>query len=260
MNGIRKKVSVADLLGVFLRSLLLQASWSFERMQSLGFAFAIEPVLKKLYPEVAEYEARLHRHMEYFNTQPYLASFILGAVVRMEEERTASLHASDDAAGLKSALMAPLGALGDSFFWGALKPLAAAGAVALIMTGYWWAPLLFLAFYNVWHLGLRVAMLFLGYTSGGNAVELMTRFGFMKMAKRFKVITLTILGGIIAMAPDWRPEFQPNATMPVPFLMVLWLAAVLALVAILRRGGSPIKLMLGLAALCLALAYAGVIV
>jgi hypothetical protein len=39
----------------------------------------------------------------------------------------------------------------------------------------------------------------------------------------------------------------------------LWFAITMALVAIFRRGGSPIKLMLGLAALCLALAYAGVI-
>ena len=229
-------------------------------MQSLGFAYAIEPVLKKLYPDAAEYEARLRCHMEYFNTQPYLASFILGAVVRMEEQ-VATSPTNEDIAGLKSALMAPLGALGDSFFWGALKPLAAVVAVALIMTGYWWAPLLFLAFYNVWHLGLRAAMLFWGYASGGNAMALMARFNFMKMAKRFKVITLTILGGIIGMAPDWRPEFQPkDITMPVLPLMVLWFIIVLALVAILRRGGSPIKLMLGLAVLCLALAYAGVIV
>lgn len=229
-------------------------------MQSLGFAYAIEPVLKKLSPDGAEYEARLRRHMEYFNTQPYLASFILGAVVRMEETQAADVNESHDVAGLKSALMAPLGALGDSFFWGALKPLAAVAAVALIMNGYWWAPLLFLVFYNSWHLGLRAAMLFWGYNSNGNAVALMARFSFMKMAKRFKVITLVLLGGMIGMAPGWRQEFQPtDALSALPFV-VARLVIVLALVAILRRGGSPITLMLGLAAFCLALAYAGVFV
>lgn len=237
----------------------MQASWSFERMQSLGFAFAIAPALKKLYPNGAEYESRLRLHMDYFNTQPYLASFILGAVVRMEEERATGLSASDDVAGLKAALMAPLGALGDSFFWGALKPLAAVLAVALLMTGYWWGPFLFLVFYNVWHLGLRAAMLFWGYTTGGNAVALIARFSFMKMAKRFKVITLSVLGGIIGMVPDWRPEFQPIVPLPFLPMALSWLVVALAFVAILRRGGSPIKLMLGLAALCLALAYAGVL-
>jgi len=42
-------------------------------------------------------------------------------------------------------------------------------------------------------------------------------------------------------------------------IALLWLAITTALVAIFRRGGSPIQLMLGLAAFCLALAYAGVI-
>lgn len=93
-------------------------------MQSLGFAYAIEPVLKKLYPDRTEYEARLRLHLDYFNTQPYLASFILGAVVRMEQDRAAGKETGTDVQDLKTSLMAPLGALGDSFFWGSLKPFA----------------------------------------------------------------------------------------------------------------------------------------
>jgi mannose/fructose/N-acetylgalactosamine-specific phosphotransferase system component IID len=228
-------------------------------MQSLGFAFAIEPVLRKLYPEQADYESRLRIHLEYFNTQPYLASFILGAVVRMEEDRADGRNVSGDVSGLKAALMAPLGALGDTFFWGALKPFAAVVAVALLMTGRWWAPLLFLVFYNVWHIGLRAGMLFWGYQSGGDAVALMARYSMMNMAKRLKRITLTVVGGIIGMVPDWRTEFQPAVGMSILPMTLVWLVATLVLAVILRRGGSPIKLMLGLAALCLALAYAGVI-
>ena len=228
-------------------------------MQSLGFAFAIEPVLRKLYPDQAEYESRLWIHLEYFNTQPYLASFILGAVIRMEEDRTIGRKVSEDVSSLKAALMAPLGALGDTFFWGARKPFAAVTAVALLMTGHWWAPLLFLAFFNVWHVGLRAGMLFWGYRSGGDAMALMTRHSLMNMAKRLKRITLAVLGGIIGMVPAWRTEFQPAVSTSLFPTALVWLVVTLVLVAILRRGGSPIKLMLGLAALCLALAYAGVL-
>ncbi len=228
-------------------------------MQSIGFAYAIEPTLRKLYPDQGEYESRLRLHLEYFNTQPYLASYILGAAIRMEEDRAAGRTANGDISGLKTALMAPLGALGDTFFWGALKPLAAVVSVALFMTGYWWAPLLFLVFYNVWHVGLRAGMLFWGYRSRGDAVALMTRYSLMKTAKRFKLITLCVLGGILGMAPDWRPEFQPEVTWSFVPMALSWLAVTMVLVAIIRRGVSPIKLMLGLAALCLALAYRGVI-
>jgi len=254
-----KEIGTIDLLRVFARGLLIQASWSFERMQSLGFAYAIEPVLRKLYPVQSEYESRLKLHMGYFNTQPYLASFILGAVVRLEQDRALGIKTDADVQGLKSSLMAPLGALGDSFFWGALKPLAAVVAVALLMTGYWWAPFLFLVFYNIWHVGLRAGMLFWGYQSGGDAVALMTRHSLMKTAKRFKRITLAVLGGILGMVPDWRLEFQPMVGWPLVLMPLFWLAIVAALVVLFRRGGSPIQLMLGLAAVCLALAYTGVI-
>jgi PTS system mannose-specific IID component len=241
--------------------LLIQASWSFDGMQSLGFSYALLPVLKKLYPDRDEFEARLRLHMEYFNTQPYLASFILGAVVRLEEDRAAGRAslAAIDAAGLKAALMAPLGALGDSFFWGSLKPLAAVIAVALVMAGVWWAPILFLALYNLWHVGLRLSLLFWGYDSSGDAMALMERYSFTRMARLFKAISLSVLGGILAGISGWRPEFVPNLTLPGPVVAGAALTCTLIIVTVLRRGGSPIKFMLGLALFCLALAYAGVV-
>jgi mannose/fructose/N-acetylgalactosamine-specific phosphotransferase system component IID len=259
VNVVHKGIGAPDLFGVFRRALLIQASWSYERMQSLGFAFAIEPVLRKLYPDRVEYESRLRIHLEYFNTQPYLASFILGAVVRMEEDRADGRNVNEDVSSLKAALTAPLGALGDTFFWGALKPFAAVVAVALLMTGSWWAPLLFLVFYNVWHIGLRAGMVFWGYQSGGNAVAFIARYSMTNMAKRLKLITLTVAGGIIGMVPDWKMEFQPAVGASILPITLVWLVITLILAVILRRGGSPIKLMLGLAAFCVALAYAGVI-
>ena len=260
-TGDKGSIGTVDLLRVFWRSLLIQASWSYDGMQSLGFSYALLPVLKKLYPDRAEFEARLRLHMEYFNTQPYLASFILGGVVRLEEERAAGSASASaiDAAGLKAALMAPLGALGDSFFWGALKPLAAVIAVALVIAGVWWAPILFLALYNLWHLGLRVSVLFWGYHSSGDALALMERYSFTRMARLFKAISLSVLGGILAGISGWRPELSPPVPLPVPVQAVAALSCTMVLVAVLRRGGSPIKLMLGLVLFCLALAYAGVV-
>ena len=260
MNIDRERaIGTADLLRVFVRSLLIQASWSYDGMQSLGFSFALLLVLKRLYPDRVEFDERLRLHMEYFNTQPYLASFILGAVVRLEEDRAAGRASAIDAAGLKSALMAPLGALGDSFFWGALKPLDAVIAVALVMAGTWWAPILFLLLYNLWHVGLRLSVLFWGYHSSGDAMALMERYSFTRMARMFKAISLSVLGGALAGISSWRPELV--LTLPLPGLVVSFAALffTLVLVSAVRRGGSPIKLMLGLALCCLVLAYAGVV-
>ncbi|HTG00402.1 MAG TPA: PTS system mannose/fructose/sorbose family transporter subunit IID [Nitrospirota bacterium] len=259
MNGEHNRVSIRDLMKVFGRALLLQASWSFDRMQTAGFAYALSPVLKKLYPDPQQYEARLRVHLEYFNTQPYFASFLIGAAVKLEQDRAEGRESEADPAGLKASLMAPLGALGDSFFWGSLKPMSAVAAAALLVTGSWWAPFLFLFLYNTWHVGLRLGMLLWGYAGGGNAVELMSRYPFTRMARRFKIISLALLGGIVGSMPMWRQEFKITTPLPDVAVAGAGLTVIVAAVAVMRKGGSPVKLMLGLAALCLALAYVGVV-
>lgn len=229
-------------------------------MQSLGFAYAIEPALKRLYPDREQYRSRLIAHMEYFNTQPYFASFILGAAVRLEEERATGRNPIADVTAMKNNLMAPLGALGDSFFWGALKPLAALIGVALLLAGVWWGPLLFLVLYNSWHLRLRAGMLVWGYQSAGDVVLLMSRYSFTRMARLFKAMSLAVLGGTLGMLSIWKSEFKPVAV-PVPDTVtaVIGLFIALVLVAALRKAGSPVKIMLGTASACVALAYAGVV-
>ncbi len=258
MKGNGQSITRLDLFRLFFRSLLIQASWSFDRMQSLGFAYAIEPVLRKLYPDGEEYRARLDVHLEYFNTQPYLAAFILGAAAKKEEDRAAGRDPDADVSGLKNTLMAPLGALGDSFFWGALRPVAAVIAVAMVAAGSWWAPALFLVLYNTWHIGLRAFLLVWGYRSGGDAIALLDRYRFTMMAKLFKAVALAVAGGLIGMAAVWRPEFKLPLAAPGFIHAVSGLVITGALVAVLGRGGSPVKIMLGLACICLALAYAGV--
>jgi hypothetical protein len=85
----------------------------------------------------------------------------------------------------------------------------------------------------------------------------MARYRFTNRARSFKVVSLTVLGGMIAAMPIWRTEFKPGINAKA--MSVAGMAFTLILIAILQRGYSPIKLMLGLAALCLVLAYAGVI-
>jgi PTS system mannose-specific IID component len=246
-----------DLLGVFWRSFFIQASWSYDRMQSLGFAFALIPVLRRLYPDRELFTERLAVHMEYFNTQPYIASFVLGAAVKAEEDRASGRNAATDVVELKKTLMAPLGALGDSFFWGSLKPFAASAAVAVLLTGAWWAPLLFLVLYNIVHVGLRLSLVFVGYATAGDVVALMSRYRFTKLARRYKVLSLAIIGCIVGTVTAWGPEFRTDLSVSAPLLAAAGLALTLILITLLRAGASPVKLMIGLAAACLILAWGG---
>ncbi len=260
MNDDRKNIGTFDLVRVLLRAFLIQASWSFDRMQTLGFAYAMLPALRKLYPDDNELTSRINLHLEYFNTQPYFASFILGAVVRLEEERASGRNRDADVRGLKAVLMASLGAVGDSFFWGALKPFAVAAAAAVFFAGLWWAPLVFLVTYNIWHVGLRAWLLFLGYESGGDAVSLVAEFHFTKLARNLKTLSLSLLGGVLGMLPFWRPEFRLPVSAAGPLTIAVGgLAVTLGLVALLRTGGTPAKLMVVLAVVCVILTSLGAV-
>lgn len=258
MNGERISIGTRDLAGVFWRSFLLQASWNFERMQSLGFAFAMLPVLRRLYPDAAQYVSRVREHMTYFNTQPYMASFVLGAVSRREQDLAAGRRPPEDIAEIKTALAGPLGALGDGFFWGGIKPLAAVLAAAFLLPGMWWAPLFYLVFYNIWHVGARAWLLLLGYRSDGDISAFLGRYPLPAAAQVFKAMTLGVIGCLLGLAAFWMPNIRLAGSLAEAPQALLALTITMTLAAVLRKGGSPIKLMFILAVASLALTYAGV--
>ncbi|HCC48548.1 MAG TPA: hypothetical protein DEQ38_10610 [Elusimicrobia bacterium] len=111
---------------MFLRSFFLQAGWNYERFQNLGFAFTLEPALRKIYPDPEKLKAALLRHLAIVNTQPYMASFVAGNVAAMEERAAAAPDpeaALKSMPGVKQALATSFASIGDRIFWGRLKPM-----------------------------------------------------------------------------------------------------------------------------------------
>lgn len=185
---------------MFLRSFLLQGSWNFERMQSLGFLYTILPALKEKYPDDGKRGEAIKRHTAYFNTQPCLASFVAGAAAKLEWEVARGKAGPEDVDNLKSGLMGPLGALGDSFFWAGVKPAAAVLSVAMFLAGLVWAPLVFVILYNIPHLVLRWTALRDGYEHGVKVAEVMARYGFQRKVHHLKAVSMATAGMIPAMA------------------------------------------------------------
>ena len=102
------KLSKADRRSVMLRSQFLQGSWNYERMQNGGWAYSLIPALKKLYPNKDDASAALKRHLEFFNTHPYIAAPILGVTLALEEERANGAQIDDAAIqGVKVGMMGP---------------------------------------------------------------------------------------------------------------------------------------------------------
>lgn len=179
---------------VFFRSLFLQATWNRRGMQNLGFAYAIEPALRALYPDPARREESLRRHLGFFNCHPYMAAAILGGAIHHEERVAAGLEPPEAPQNYKQTLQGPLAAIGDGFFWTALRPffgaLGAVGALALGLPAIWAVVLL----YNTIHLSLRIALFRAGYVRGDALVPLLARLSLPVVADRLRAAGAALAG------------------------------------------------------------------
>jgi len=207
------------LLRGCMRSILQQGSWNFERMQNLGFIYQLLPGLRRLYGPNPPAEV-LQRHTEYFNTHPYMASWIAGTVLRLEEKQLAGEPLPMDATTFRNMVMAPYAAMGDALFWGALRPLAAVVALLLAIQGMMWAPLMLLVLYNLPHLMCRGGGWLLSYRRELASVELLQQLRLPDVAIRLKELTIILLGILCALlaarscahqeiAPSWGLALLP---------------------------------------------------
>ncbi|UYA60261.1 PTS system, mannose-specific I [Pectobacterium sp. F1-1] len=194
-----KKLTDSDIRAVFIRSNLFQGSWNFERMQALGFCFSMVPVIRRLYPENSEERKQaIKRHLEFFNTQPFVAAPVLGVTMAMEEQR-ANGAPIDDAAinGLKVGLMGPLAGVGDPIFWGTARPVFAALGAGIAMSGSLLGPVLFFVLFNLVRLLVRYYGVAYGYRKGIDIVSDMGGGFLQKMTEAASILGLFVMGALV---------------------------------------------------------------
>ena len=205
------RVTGRDLARVTVRTPLLQATWNYERQQGLGWAHALAPALRALYPERAERLDRLAEHTAYFNTQPTLASIALGAAARLEEER-ASGTGGDAAsmARLKSALGSTLAAVGDRLFWFTLRPFASIVGVLLAMIApqQGWGALALWVLYAIPHLVMRFGGVAWGYAHGPAVLSGPFKSRLENAMRWLAVLGCAVLG--VALAWALAPAGEPR--------------------------------------------------
>ncbi|PHM72955.1 PTS mannose transporter subunit IID [Xenorhabdus sp. KJ12.1] len=199
INMGQKKLTQSDIRAVFLRSNLFQGSWNFERMQALGFCFSMVPAIRRLYPEnTEERKLAIKRHLEFFNTHPYVAAPILGVTLAMEEQKANG--ADIDAAainGIKVGLMGPLAGVGDPIFWGTVRPVFAALGAGLALGGSWIGPFIFFVLFNLVRLLTRYYGVAYGYKKGIDIVKDMGGGFLQKMTEGASILGLFVMGALV---------------------------------------------------------------
>jgi PTS system mannose-specific IID component len=236
---MQKRVNRLDIMKIILRSFFLQASWCFERMQSLGLVFALLPILQKLYGYPEECVKASVRHLQFFNTHPYFASFILGTIARMEEKRSQTGSPSEEEImSFRTAVSGPYAAIGDAFFWSALRPFASALSLLCLTFGSYFAligPIVFLIFYNLFHLTARILGVIWGYFHEEETPQKIQQLNLVGLATTFKHITLPILGVLAILRPSVEGILSESHT----FVMSVCSLILVLFFSKLNRLGRP---------------------
>lgn len=192
------KLTKKDRISVWLRSFFLQGSWNYERMQNGGWAFAMIPAIKRLYKTKEEQAAALKRHLEFFNTHPYVASPILGVTLVLEEERANGVEVEDATIqGVKVGMMGPLAGIGDPVFWFTVRPILGALAASLAMNGSIIGPIIFFFAWNI----IRMAFMWytqeLGYKAGSRITDDLSGGLLQDITKGASILGMFILGSLV---------------------------------------------------------------
>lgn len=194
----KNQLSKSDRQKVWWRSTFLQGSWNYERMQNLGWAYALIPAIKKLYTSKEDRAAALERHLEFFNTHPYVAAPIIGVTLALEEEKANGAEIDNTAIqGVKIGMMGPLAGIGDPVFWFTVRPILGALGASLAMAGNVMGPILFFVLWNL----IRMAFLWytqeLGYKAGSEITKDMSGGILQDITKGASILGMFIIAVLV---------------------------------------------------------------
>ncbi len=187
------RLPVGVRLAVLARSLLVQAAWNYRTMMGTGMAFALVPVLRHVHGEARAFDDAVARHATLFNAHPYLASFAIGALARLEAEGADG----DTIERLRAALRGPLGAMGDRLVWAAWLPMC---ALLGILVSAAVAPAagvaLFLVVYNLGQIALRAWGFEIGWSAGTELGRRLRELRLTRETRRIEAAVCLLAGAV----------------------------------------------------------------
>jgi PTS system mannose-specific IID component len=225
MGQIRK----IDLFKVLLRSFYIQSTWNPERLLGLGFCFCLIPIARRLFNSKKELIDFLQRHLDFFNSHPYMATYALGAITNIEEH--AIIKKWEDKRPIsifKNRVIGPLGAIGDILFWQLIRPALGVFGIILLWTLGVWGSIFYLIIYNIAHFAVRIKGLVDSYSKGFDIVRILSLRGTQKYLNMLKytfafflgIEVVIIISKILNEASTWKGVLVFSISTIVTYLLV----------------------------------------
>lgn len=177
----------------WLRLMWIQSSFNFQRMQSAGFLFAMIPALKRIHKNEKDLSQSLMLHNEFFNTSPWLATFMMGVILAMEKGK----QSVETIRSFKVAAMGPLGGIGDAMCQLTILPITASIAASLAFEQIFIAPLIFLLMFNFSRFSVYIPLFYYGYKLGLNALDTLQKQS-AAFSRGATILGLTVVGALTA--------------------------------------------------------------
>ena len=244
---IEKVITKKDRNIMVWRSLLLQASFNYERMQACGWLYSILPGLKKIHKNKKDLSDSMKDHLEFFNTHPFLVTFIMGLTLALEENK----EDRNTIRAIKVATMGPLGGIGDALFWLTALPICVGIGASLASQGNLAGPIIFLLLFNALQMFLRFFLMNYGYNTGVKAIANLKE-QTKKISRAASIVGLTVVGGLIASMVNLKTSLVITAGQATVKLQegvldaimpnILPVAYTFLMYKLLKKGVSPVKL------------------
>lgn len=170
-----------------------QISWNYERMQALGFCWAITPVLRYLHRDEASFQEALQRHLAFFNTSPVVGGpFILGSTIAMEEGGSAT-----SADSVKIAMMGPLAGIGDAVTYVVYNSIIFTLGANWALQGNIIGPIFVAVFVLVPYLLVRRWQFNFGYSQGRALIQRLASGALERVNEGAIILAMIVFGGFI---------------------------------------------------------------
>lgn len=175
LNYVDKKpanrLSAGTLNLIAVKSTMLQASFNYERMQACGWLWTILPGLEKIHTNKEDLATSMTHNMEFFNTHPFLVTFVAGVVLSLEQEKADV----NTIRAVRTAAMGPLGGIGDALFWFTLVPITAGITAQMAIEGSWVGPIVYFIITFGVQMALRIWLMHWSYSLGSKAIGVLTK-------------------------------------------------------------------------------------
>lgn len=188
------------------RSLFLQGSFNYERMQAAGWLYGILPGLEKIHTNKDDLAASMAHNLEFFNTHPFLVTFVMGIVLSLEQNKAdiPTIRA------VRVAAMGPLGGIGDALFWFTLVPITAGITSNMALGGSIAAPFLFLLIFNVAQFAVRYGLMHWSYKTGTSAISILTQ-NAKEFTRAASILGVFIVGALTVLYGGTKVAYEvPN--------------------------------------------------